>query len=99
MWGLVKFNRFANLQVSGTYLFATEGESVSIRENFSNVFREEGTAFYAYGADAGRGTDYYRLANTQVSGTYLFVSEAEKNSALANFPNLFRNEGVAFEVA
>ncbi len=39
-----------------------------------------------------------RLANTQVAGTYLFVNEAEKNSALANFPDLFRNEGVAFEV-
>lgn len=95
---LVKFNRFRNKLVSGTYLFATEGESQSIIANFSQTFELEGTAFYAYGADAGLGTDYYRLANLQVAGTYLFVDETEKNSALAQFPNLFRNEGVAFEV-
>lgn len=95
---LLRFNRFTNLQVAGTYLFATETESISIREKFSNVFREEGIAFYAYGADANKGTDYYRLANTQVQGAYLFVDEAEKNSALTQFPNIFRDEGVAFEV-
>ncbi len=96
---LIRFNRFANSNIPGTYLFATEGESASIRQNFGNIFREEGVAFYALGADANIGTDYYRLANTQVPGTYLFVAEAEKNSALAQFPGLFRNEGVAFEVA
>jgi hypothetical protein len=95
--GLVRFNRFANLQVAGTYLFANEGESVSIRQNFGNVFREEGTAFYAYDADAGLGTDYYRLANTQVAGTYIFVNEAEKDQIVASFPQ-FTLEGIAFEV-
>ncbi len=95
---LLRFNRFANTQVEGTYLFATEGESVSIRQNFGNIFREEGIAFYAYGADANVGTDYYRLANTQIQGTYLFVNKQERDSALAQFPNLFRDEGIAFEV-
>ncbi len=96
---LIQFNRFANTQVSGTYLFASEAESVSIRENFGDVFAEEGIAFYAYDADANVGIDYYRLANTQVDGTYLFVNQQERDSALAQFPSLFRDEGVAFEVA
>lgn len=96
--GLVKFNRFRNKQIAGTYLFATETESQSILRDYPTTFELEGTAFYAYGADAGLGTDYYRLANLQVPGTYLFVNETEKNSALAQFPNLFSNDGVAFEV-
>ncbi len=96
--GLIKFNRFANLTVSGTYLFASEEESVSIRRDYSNVFREEGVAFYAYGADANKGKDYYRLANTQIAGTYLFVNQEEKESALAQYPNIFVDEGIAFEV-
>lgn len=96
---LVRFNRFANLNVPGTYLFATEGESASIRANFGNVFAEEGIAFYAYDANANVGIDYYRLANTQVPGTYLFVNQQEKDSALAQFGGLFVDEGVAFEVA
>lgn len=95
---LIQFNRFANLNVPGTYLYANEEESISIRSNFSHVFSEEGIAFYAYSGDAGIGTDYYRMSNTEVSGTYIFVNEFEKNQILANFPQLFVNEGIAFEV-
>lgn len=96
--GLIRFNRFQNRNLPGTYLFAGEQESVSIRQNFSNTFMEEGIAFYALSADANLGTDYYRLQNTQVPGTYIFVDEQEKNNILANFPQ-FQLEGVAFEVA
>jgi peptidyl-prolyl cis-trans isomerase A (cyclophilin A) len=94
---LIQFNRFQNSLVPGTYLYASEQESVNIRQNFPN-FREEGTAFYAYGADANRGVDFYRFQNTLIPGTYLFVGEGERQNILANFPQ-FREEGVAFEVA
>ncbi|MGI0479895.1 peroxidase family protein [Geminocystis sp. CENA526] len=92
---LVKFNRFQNSLVPGTYLYADEAESVSIRQNFPQ-FEEEGTAFYAYGADANKGQDFYRFQNTQLPGTYIFVGEEERQSILANFPQ-FVEEGIAFE--
>lgn len=94
---LVRFNRFQNSNVPGTYLYATEGESVSIRQNFPQ-FEEEGIAFYAFSADANIGVDYYRMQNTQVPGTYIFVNEEERNQILTSFPQ-FVDEGIAFEVA
>ncbi len=93
----MRFNRFQNKNVAGTYLFASEGESVNIRKDFSDIFLEEGIAFYAFGAEDSKGVDYYRFHNTQQPGTYIFVGEEEKNSILANFPQ-FKLEGVAFEV-
>ncbi len=96
---LIRFNRFSNNQVQGTYLYATEAESVSIRENFSDVFTEEGIAFYSYGADANKGVDVIRFRNKNVAGTYVFVLEEEANSIRQNFSNVFEEEGVAFEVA
>ncbi len=96
---LVRFNRFSNNQVQGTYLYANEEESVSIRENFSDVFTEEGTAFYTFGADANMGQDVIRFRNKNVSGTYLFVLGEEANSVRSNFSDVFEEEGVAFEVA
>ncbi|MGI0481757.1 putative Ig domain-containing protein [Geminocystis sp. CENA526] len=94
--GLVRFNRFQNKNVPGTYLFAGEEESVSIRENYSDVFTEEGIAFYALDAQANIGVDYYRFQNTEQPGTYIFVGEAEKTSILNNYPQ-FQLEGIAFE--
>ncbi|MTF38669.1 peptidylprolyl isomerase [Cyanobacterium aponinum] len=94
---LIRFNRFQNRDIPGTYLYAAEEESRSIRQNYTN-FIEEGIAFYTYGADANLGQDIYRFQNTSQPGTYLFVGEEEKNSILANYPQ-FVLEGVAFEVA
>lgn len=96
--GLIAINRFHNTSVPGTYLFATEAESNSIRQNFTN-FVEEGIAFYVYGADSNRGEDIYRFHNLAQPGTYLFVGEQEKNNIINN-PSLrnFVLEGVAFEV-
>ena len=95
---LTQFNRFQNKQTPGTYLFATEEETADILDNFGDVFELEGIAFYAYGAGSNEGQDIYRLRNTQVAGTYLFVNQQERNSALANFPETFIDEGIAFEV-
>ncbi|WP_330203457.1 peptidylprolyl isomerase [Cyanobacterium sp. DS4] len=94
---LIRFNRFQNRDIPSTYLYASEEESRSIRQNYTN-FIEEGIAFYTYGADANLGQDIYRFQNTSQPGTYLFVGEEEKNSILANYPQ-FVLEGVAFEVA
>lgn len=93
---LVRFNRFQNTSVPGTYLFATEGESVSIRQNFPN-FVEEGIAFYAYDSNANIGEDVFRFQNSQRPGTYIFVLAEEAQNIRDNFPN-FVEEGIAFEV-
>ncbi len=95
---LIRFNRFQNNNVQGTYLFASEQESRNIRRNFSDAFTEEGVAFYALGADSEVGTEYYRLRNRNLSGTYIFVNETEKNQILNTLPQ-FVNEGIAFKVA
>ena len=42
-------NRFQNKDIPGTYLYAGEEESISIRANYPN-FVEEGIAFYVYDA-------------------------------------------------
>lgn len=93
---LTRFYRFQNRDKPGTYLYADEAERVSIRNNFPN-FIEEGTAFYAYGANSNQGEKIYRFQNSQQPGTYLFVAEAERQNIIANFPQ-FIQEGIAFEV-
>jgi len=92
---LIRFNRFQNLSVPGTYLFASEEESVNIRQNFRN-FDEEGVAFYAFGAGANQATPFYRFQNTQAPGTYIFVGDTERQNIIQNFPQ-FVEEGIAFE--
>jgi len=94
---LIRFYRFQNQNVPGTYLYANEEERVNIRNEFPN-FIEEGIAFYAYGANSNQGDKIYRFQNTQQLGTYIFVGEGERQSILQNFPN-FVEEGIAFEVA
>ena len=95
--GLVRFNRFRNNFISGTYIFASEEESVGIRANFSDTFTEEGTAFYAYGSDAGVGEDVIRFRNVN-NNTYIFALGAEAQGIRDNFSSTFIEEGAAFEV-
>ena len=96
--GLVRFNRFRNNFISGTYIFASEQESIGIRANFLDTFTEEGRAFYAYGSDAGVGEDVIRFRNTN-NNTYIFALTDEARVIRDNFSNVFVEEGVAFEVS
>lgn len=92
---LIRFNRFQNRNVPGTYLFASEEESKNIRDKFPN-FKEEGIAFYAFGKGSNQATPFYRFQNTQQPGTYIFVNDAERQNIIQNFPQ-FVEEGIAFE--
>ena len=96
--GLTQFNRFQSTANPGTYLFANETESISIRSNFADAFTEEGIAFYAFGADANIGQDVIRFRNINTN-TYLFSLIPEAQSIRANFADTFVEEGIAFEVA
>ena len=88
--------RFQNSNVPGTYLFAGEGESQSIRLNNPN-FIEEGIAFKV-GIEPGDGLiAMNRFQNSNVPGTYLYAGEEESQSIRLNNPN-FIEEGVAFYV-
>ena len=94
--GLVKFNRFRNENVSGSYIFANEQESQDITDNFSDVFTDEGTAFFAYEAGSGIGEDVVRFRNLNGSG-YIFALGDEAQNIRDNFSDVFAEEGVAFE--
>lgn len=88
--------RFQNTDLTGTYLYAGEEESKSIRENNPN-FKEEGLAFFV-GVEANDDLiPLYRFQNSSVPGTYLYAGEEERQSILQNDTN-FREEGLAFYV-
>jgi hypothetical protein len=86
--------RFQNSDRPGTYLFAGEEESKSIRQNFPN-FREEGFAFNVSNEPDDELIVFNRFQNNAVPGTYLYAGTAESASIEQNFPN-FVKEGVAF---
>jgi hypothetical protein len=89
-------NRFQNSELPGTYLFAGEEESISIRQNFPN-FIEEGQAFKVAVEPGDDLIVMNRFQNSSVPGTYLYAGQEESISIRQNFPN-FIEEGVAFYV-
>ncbi|MDJ0647261.1 MAG: cohesin domain-containing protein [Xenococcaceae cyanobacterium MO_188.B19] len=91
-----QINRFQNKDRPGTFLFANEGESVTIRRDFPN-FDEEGPAFKVSQEAADGLIRLNRFQNENVPGTYLFATEGESVNIRRDFPN-FKEEGVAFYV-
>ena len=89
-------NRFQNSDFPGTYLYAGEAESQTIRQNFPN-FIEEGQAFKVAVDPADDLISLNRFQNLDVPGTYLYAGEAESQTIRQNFPN-FIDEGIAFYV-
>lgn len=87
-------NRFQNSALPGTFLFATEGESQNIRENFPN-FVEEGFAFNVASQPDDNLIQFNRFQNSLIPGTYLYATEGESQSIRQNFTN-FIEEGIAF---
>ncbi len=92
--------RFQSNVTPGTYLFVSEKERLSIHENFNlaNDFTEEGIAFYATDTPGDKLIPLYRFQSNVISGTYLFVSEEERQNINQNFANSFTEEGLAFYV-
>ncbi|MEM9274637.1 MAG: DVUA0089 family protein [Cyanobacteria bacterium P01_F01_bin.143] len=87
-------NRFQNSEVPGTYLYATEAESISIRSDFPNLI-EEGVAFSAAIEPDDELIVLNRFQNSDLPGTYLYAGEEESQSIRANFSN-YIEEGIAF---
>ncbi len=90
----IPINRFQNSLLPGTFLFATEGESANIRQNFPH-FVEEGGAFNVASQPADNLIQFNRFQNSLVPGTYLYATEGESVNIRQSFPN-FIEEGVAF---
>ncbi len=88
--------RFQNQEQVGTYLYATGGESESIRRNFPQ-FAEEGFAFFVGMSPNDDLTPMYRFHNNDIPGTYLYAGEEESQTIRQNYDN-FREEGLAFYV-
>ena len=88
------FNRFQNEDVQGTFLFATEEESVNIRRDFPQ-FNEEGQAFNVATEPSDGLVRFNRFQNSQVEGTFLFATEEESVNIRRDFPQ-FNEEGIAF---
>ena len=93
----VNINRFQNTDIPGTYLFANDEESKSIRENFPN-FSEEGLAFQVADKPGNGLIPLYRFQSLITPGTYLFAAQEERESIKENFSDAFTEEGLAFYV-
>ena len=97
---LIPLFRLENTQLPGTFLYVGEEELNSINDdpNFSNIFNNQGIAFYVYGAGADQETSFIRFQSTSVPGTYLFLTGEEAATSLsAGFLDGFVEEGGAFE--
>ncbi len=90
-------NRFQNSDIPGTFIFAGEAESASIRSSFPQ-FAEEGVAFRVADEEAEGFIPIFRFQSVNTPGTFLFVEEAERQSVNANFSADFTEEGLAFFV-
>ena len=89
-------NRFQNSNIRGTYIYAGEQESQSIRENFPH-FIEEGQAFKVADKPGDNLIPMYRFQNGNMRGTYIYAGEQESQSIRENFPH-YIEEGTAFYV-
>ncbi|MGK7892387.1 MAG: hypothetical protein AB4372_01720 [Xenococcus sp. (in: cyanobacteria)] len=97
---LIALSRLENNQTPGTFLYVGEEElnNINADPNFSNIFTNQGIAFYVYGVGANQETPFSRFQNSNVPGTYLYATGVEADNIRTNFPG-FIDEGIAFEAA
>ena len=93
----LNINRFQNSDVPGTFLFAGENESASIRANLPQ-FEDEGFAFRVADESGEELVEIFRFQSVNNPGTFLFVGQEERQSINANFSTEFVEEGTAFFV-
>lgn len=90
--------RFRN-KLNGSYLYtAYESEKTDIETNYGATFELEGVAWRAQQTPAPGYSPLYRFRNL-VNGTYLNTAyESEKDAIVAQYPDIFKLEGVAYYV-
>lgn len=95
---LYPVHRFRN-KTNGSYLYSIyETERADIASNYAATFEYEGVAWNARQTSATGWSALYRFRN-KTNGTYLFSAyESEKNAIVANYPEVFALEGIAYYV-
>jgi Protein of unknown function (DUF1566)/Repeat of unknown function (DUF5648) len=95
---LYPVHRFRN-KTNGSYLYSIyETERSDIATNYAATFEYEGVAWYARQTTAIGWSALYRFRN-KTNGTYLFSAyESEKDAIVANYPDVFALEGIAYYV-
>lgn len=90
--------RFRN-KLNGSYLYtAYESEKTDIQTNYGATFALEGVAWRAQQSAAVGYSPLYRFRNL-VNGTYLNTAyESEKDAIVAQYPDIFKLEGIAYYV-
>ncbi|ELS03707.1 hypothetical protein Xen7305DRAFT_00034310 [Xenococcus sp. PCC 7305] len=95
---LVPLYRFQSIKHPGTYLYIAEAERdyINADADLASAFNDEGIAFYVYGPGTGIANPFYRFQNSDISGTYIYVTSTEAARIRTSCPN-FIDEGIAFE--
>ncbi|NTW27975.1 MAG: S8 family serine peptidase [Coriobacteriia bacterium] len=96
---LVSVYRSYNMNTGTHFYTASEDEKNTVLANYSSVYRLEGAAYSINSSNAANNVPLYRFYNMQTGTHFYTSSEDEKNSALANYPTVFRLEGVAYYVS
>lgn len=90
---LIPVYRFWNLRIGGHFFTASKGEKDSIIEKYPHIWDYEGIAFYVSSLNKGDCIeaigldDVYRFWSQQKQHHFYTISEKEKNSIIANYPD------------
>jgi hypothetical protein len=92
--------RFLNKVLGSVHFYTiSEAERDAVIANYPDVFDYEGVAYYAY-AEGDQPVDampVYRFLNKTLGSAHFYtISEAEKDAVIANYPDVFEYEGIAY---
>lgn len=92
--------RFLNKTLGSVHFYTiSETEKDAVVDLYPDVFQYEGIAYYAYapGDQPEDAKPVYRFLNLTLGSAHFYtISEAEKDAVIANFPDVFEFEGIAY---
>ncbi len=99
--GVLPVYRFWSPAHSAHFYTISEAEKDSVIGTYaSNVWTFEGPAFYAYpeGSQPNGTSPVYRFWSNSLGSHFYTISEAEKDSVIADYPETWTYEGIAWYV-
>ena len=92
--------RFLNKTLGSVHFYTiSEEEKDTVIANYPDIFEYEGVAYYAYSSEKKPidAMPVYRFLNKTLGSAHFYtMSEAEKDAVIANYPDVFQYEGVAY---
>jgi len=87
-------------QSTGTHFYTVDpAEMQRVRDTMSATYTFEGVCYYVNTANPANSVPLYRLYNRR-TGTHLYTAdEGEKNAILANLPDTYSLDGIAYYVS